>query len=53
MEKILVKNSTIAEMLGAVHTHTHTHTHGYILNNKKRAVIATTLKVMDKKENQD
>ena len=35
--------------LGAVHTHTH----GYILNNKKRAVIATTLKVMDKKENQD
>ena len=27
MEKILVKNSTIAEMLGAVHTHTHTHTH--------------------------
>ncbi len=26
MEKILVKNSTIAEMLGAVHTHTHTHT---------------------------
>ncbi len=47
MEKILVKNSTIAEMLGAVHTH------GYILNNKKRAVIATTLKVMDKKENQD
>ena len=25
MEKILVKNSTIAEMLGAVHTHTHTH----------------------------
>ncbi len=24
MEKILVKNSTIAEMLGAVHTHTHT-----------------------------
>ena len=32
MEKILVKNSTIAEMLGAVHTHTH----GYILNNKKR-----------------
>ena len=53
MEKILVKNSTIAEMLGAVHTHTLTHTHGYILNNKKRAVIATTLKVMDKKENQD
>ena len=51
MEKILLKNSTIAEMLGAVHTHTHTH--GYILNNKKRAVIATTLKVMDKKENQD
>ena len=49
MEKILVKNSTISEMLGAVHTHTH----GYILNNKKRAVIATTLKVMDKKENQD
>ena len=29
MEKILVKNSTIAEMLGAVHTHTHTHTRIY------------------------
>ena len=25
MEKILVKNSTIAEMLGAVYIHTHTH----------------------------
>lgn len=34
MEKILVKNSTIAEMLGAVHTHTHTHTQ-VVLNNKK------------------
>lgn len=34
MEKILVKNSTIAEMLGAVHTHTHTHTRIYF-NNKK------------------
>ena len=29
MEKILEKNSAIAEMLGAVHTHTHTHTHMY------------------------
>ena len=25
MEKVLVKDSAIAEMLGAVHTHTHTH----------------------------
>ena len=49
MENVLVKNSAIAEMLGAVHTHTHT----CILNNNKRAGIATTLKVMDKKENQD
>lgn len=51
MEKILVKNSTIAEMLGAVHTYTHTHT--CILNNNKRAGVNTALKVMDKKENQD
>ena len=29
MEKVLVKDSAIAEMLGAVHTHTHTHTHMY------------------------
>ena len=49
MEKILVKNSTIAEMLGAVHTHTHT----CILNNNKRAGVNTALKVIDKKENQD
>lgn len=51
MEKILVKNSTIAEMLGAVYTHTHTHI--CILNNNKRAGVNTALKVMDKKENQD
>ena len=53
MKKMLVKNSTIAEMLGAVHTHTHTHTHTCILNNNKRAGVNTALKVMDKKENQD
>ena len=51
MEKVLVKNSTTAVTLGAVHTHTHTHT--CILNNKKRAGVNTALKVMDKKENQD
>ncbi len=51
MEKILAKNSTIAEMLGAVHTHTHTHT--CILNNNKRAGRNSALEVMDKKENQD
>ena len=50
MEKVLVKDSAIAEMLGAVHTHTHTHT--CILNNDKRAGLNTALKVMDKKENQ-
>lgn len=49
MEKVLVKNSTTAVTLGAVHTHTHT----CILNNKKRAGVNTALKVMDKKENQD
>lgn len=49
MKKILVKNSTIAEMLGAVHTHTHM----CVLNNNKRAGVNTALKVMDKKENQD
>lgn len=48
MEKVLVKDSAIAEMLGAVHTHTHT----CILNNDKRAGLNTALKVMDKKENQ-
>lgn len=48
MEKVLVKDSAIAEMLGAVHTHTHT----CILNNNKRAGLNTALKVMDKKENQ-
>ncbi len=47
MEKILAKNSTIAEMLGAVHTHT------CILNNNKRAGRNSALEVMDKKENQD
>ncbi len=52
MEKVLVKDSAIAEMLGAVHTHTHTHTHTCILNNDKRAGLNTALKVMDKKENQ-
>ena len=30
MEKVLVKDSAIAEMLGAVHTHTHTHTHTHM-----------------------
>ena len=49
MEKILEKNSAIAEILGAVHTHTHT----CILNNNKRAGRNSALKVMDKKENQD
>lgn len=54
MEKVLVKDSAIAEMLGAVYiyTHTHTHTHTCILNNDKRAGLNTALKVMDKKENQ-
>ena len=51
MKKILVKNSTIAEMLGAVHTHTHTHM--CVLNNNKRAGVNTALKVMDKKESQN
>lgn len=49
MEKILVKNSTIAEMLGAVYIYTYT----CILNNNKRAGVNTALKVIDKKENQD
>ena len=45
MEKILVKNSTIAEMLGAVYIYTYT----CILNNNKRAGVNTALKVIDKK----
>lgn len=51
MEKILVKNSTIAEMLGAVYIYIYTYT--CILNNNKRAGVNTALKVIDKKENQD
>ena len=47
MEKVIVKNSANAVMLGTIYTHTG------ILNNKKRAGVNTALKVMDKKENQD
>lgn len=49
VNKIIIKNSKNAVMLGAVHTHTHTHRYSY-LNN--RAEILSALKVMGKKESQ-